>query len=199
MSEHQLPLPSILPSIPRLSQSWNLRLWLTGVILALLLGLSWLTPLRATAQELDDIDLVITGRLINAHRDPITNAVIEVTIDGRRWPVVVEDSVREAAHSADDGSFRLTLAVPKDTLSAIADGRSKLSVIVTKPTYRMVTIPVRQSGFAGPELLADVGPVTMVRLINASFIIAGLVFLLVFILISFHILHETIAALLGVG
>ncbi|HIC89590.1 MAG TPA: hypothetical protein EYP04_09345, partial [Anaerolineae bacterium] len=161
--------------------------------------MSWLTPLRATAQELDDIDLVITGRLINAHRDPITNAVIEVTIDGRRWPVVVEDSVREAAHSADDGSFRLTLAVPKDTLSAIADGRSKLSVIVTKPTYRMVTIPVRQSGFAGPELLADVGPVTMVRLINASFIIAGLVFLLVFILISFHILHETIAALLGVG
>ncbi len=168
-----------------------------GLALLVLLAFAWASPRPASAQALDEIDLVITGRLVNAHSDPIVGAAVEVTIDGRRWPVRVEDADQDAAHSADDGTFRLALAVPRDVLDDIAAGRSTLSVIVSKPAYRTAVIPVRHPGFAGSELLADLGPVIMVRLVNAGFIIAGVVFLLVFILISFHILHETVAALLG--
>ncbi len=151
------------------------------------------------AREPEDINLVITGRLVNAHDDPIVDATVEVIIDNQRWPLIVEGTTRQTTRSADDGSFRLTMTVPPKVLSNIAEGRSRLSVTISKTTYRPVTIPVLQSGFAGAELLADMGAVTLVRLINASFIIAGAVFLLVFILISFHILHETVAALLGMG
>ncbi len=169
---------------------------LTALVLMLLLA--W-WPRPAAAQGPDHIDLVITGRLINAHADPVVGAAVEVTIDGRSWPVLVRVTPRKAGHSAEDGSFRLTLSVPRDTLSDIAHGRAALSITVAKPTHRTRTILVQHAGFAGPELLADVGPVTMVRLVNPSFIIAGLTFLLVFALISFHVLHETVAALLGMG
>ncbi|HEY64076.1 MAG TPA: ArsB/NhaD family transporter [Caldilineae bacterium] len=175
------------------------RLLLIGLSLCVALWLIGLSPSWAAAQETGDIDLVITGRLVNAHEDPVADAAVKVRIDGREWPVRVEGLEQEAAHSALDGSFRLALAVPRSVLSDIATGRSNLFVIASKPAYRTAVIPVTHPGFAGPELLADLGPVMMVRLVNASFVIAAFVFLLVFILISFHVLHETIAALLGVG
>ncbi len=197
MNEHTAVFPSHCPR-RRWRSLWSWR-WTAGFVIAWLLISSWLFPMPATAQTPGEIDLVITGRLVNAHEDPIAGADIEVTIDGRLWPVIVEGSPQQATRSAEDGSFRLTLVVPRDILADIAQGRSKLSIIVSKATYRTAVIPVRYAGFAGSELLADVGPITLTRLINASFVIAAAVFLFVFFLISFHVLHETVAALLGVA
>jgi len=180
-------------------QTRPLLLRVAGLALIALLLLS-VTPAPVEAQEGPvEGNLVVTGRLINAHEEPVGGASVGVTIDGQPWPLEVEGSSQQVAYTEDDGSFRLTLAVPGETLTAIAKGRTSLSVIVSRPAYHREIIPVQEYGFAGSRLLADLGTVTLARLVNAGFIVTLAVFLLVFVLISFHLLHETVAALLGVG
>ncbi|MCD6290116.1 MAG: hypothetical protein J7M34_06390, partial [Anaerolineae bacterium] len=187
--------------LPYPRNRWSSRLYLRLILglIVLLLSIGGVWPQSVFAQTAGDVDLVITGRLLNTHNDPIVGASVEVTIDGHLWPVIVDGVERNAAHSTDDGTFRLTLAVPQDVLSAIAAGRSTLAIVAFKPAYRTMKIQVSHLGFAGSELLADVGSVAMMRLVNAGFIISAAIFLLVFALISLRILHETVAALLGAG
>jgi len=179
---------------------WPLGVRLVAFVMVLVAMLAfWAhTPLAAAADSPADADVVVGGLLVNNHGEPVVGADIELMIDSMPCALVAENGGCATGHSTEDGSFRMEVSLPEAVLSDLASHHSRLGLRVSKVAYQTVDVPVEAHKF-DDGIVAEAGTITMPRLINAAFVVAALSFLLVFVLISAHLLHETVAALLGVG
>ena len=145
-------------------------------------------------QEMDSLDLF--GKIVNPHNSGVDDAEIEVFLNGE--PLKPFHGVHHG-HGAgqirteSDGTFQTLFRVPKGILST-----STIMIKVHKPSYKEKDI-----SFAGSQIVKSCSgyllraDLKIKRRAGPAFWIATVVFVLAYILISFELLHRTLAAMLG--
>lgn len=142
----------------------------------------------------DTIALTLIGRVLTSQGQPIEDAEVRVFVGGEPAVLIVDEKEAESAHTRVDGYYLAGLILPADSLET-----ESLGVQISKPGFRSV-----RQGFARDTIaradersFVSVPDVVMPRVFHAAFFIASGIFVVVFILISLNLLHETIAAFLG--
>jgi len=163
---------------------------LSGAILLGLLVFPW----ASTSGE-EAATLIITGRAVDPQGAPLEGASIKIRVQDSQGVFIDEGG--EATKSQADGSF--LLALPSEIVARPMEGQGKLTLEVSKASYATLSQALGLEGMAriGEQLYLPLGDLILEHRLGAAFFIATFVFLLVFGFISFRVLHETIAALMG--
>ncbi|WP_457755847.1 SLC13 family permease [Thermodesulfatator indicus] len=172
-----------------------LKLFLKAVSLCAILTLVFTSFAMATPPETQNSlqKVFIFGKVIDTHKEPVAQAKIKIFINGNPYHVETPGKSKEHLLTEEDGSFYLTLDIPNKEFS-----ESKISLIIEKSAYKKTKISFTHSDFAQKDNKYFVQTeVILKRTLNPAFWIATIVFLLAYILISFELLHRTLAAMLG--
>ncbi len=162
-----------------------------------------ITPKNSSSSNIDNSKstfkteiLHISGRITDPHGEGVPDAEVEVLINGKVHPVeLVGHKIVSARYciTAPDGTYQANLKVKEGVLE-----HAKIAIHIFKPSFERKTIPVPESRIAskGPFHMASVD-VTLKRTLGPAFWIATVIFILAYVLISFELLHRTLAAMLG--
>ena len=159
------------------------RLALAVLLLFILVGL--LLPGAKTQAQEEDPSTLIVGRVRDLQNQPVFEAIVFLVKTGESEPLA--ETITQA-----DGRFALIPPVP------FGDA---LSVTVERPHFQSSSYPLSPDAI---RLLEAGEPVVMpeIRLqrqISPAFWVATLVFVLVLALIATGIIHNTLAALVGIS
>lgn len=160
-----------------------------------MLGILLAGPLSSHAQQDDsDVTLTIIGRAVNTQEQAIDDAEVRVFIRNTAQAVMVAGETGEVAYTDRDGFFILNLTLPR---TQIEEGT--LAIEVQQPAYRTVRkgLPSHEIACVNDQCYVRVPNIVLSRVFNAAFFIATGIFIAIFVLISFNLLHETIAAFVG--
>jgi Na+/H+ antiporter NhaD/arsenite permease-like protein len=179
----------------------------TLIFLLLFLSIRTVTAWGGTETS-DEVTLTLVGRVVNNQEAGVEEAEVRIFIGGiqRTLTIAGEETDLEAetavAHTHADGSYVVDLMVPQ---ALIED--ETLAVEISKPGFRTT-----RQGFARQEIACADGlgsghshchvrvpNIVLHRVFNPAFFLATAIFVVVFGFISLNVLHETIAALLGVA
>lgn len=168
-------------------------------VLSALASVNVLSPLpvwaasQKEAQSASGPRIFISGRILDSHNEPVQDASVRIRIDGQPQEILSRGKKAEAIQSGSGGAYLVELEVP-----AGFGPSSKLDLEVRKASFRTTRIP-----FTGADL-AQKGEhhhfskdISVPRIAGPAFWIATVVFLAAYLLISFELLHRTIAAMLG--
>ncbi|KJR99256.1 MAG: citrate transporter [Desulfobulbaceae bacterium BRH_c16a] len=144
------------------------------------------------------VRLELFGKVLDSHSSAVEEASIQVLLNGS--PLKVSGM---AGHGVDaaytlktrgDGTYQARMWVREGQITA----DSTLVVTVFKPSFAKTIheIQGRELTREGPNFIASVD-IQMSRTTGPAFWIAMVVFILAYILISFELLHRTMAAMLG--
>ncbi len=170
-------------------------LWLFVLGFCLLLGgNAWASgKMESSTDNLTRLNLF--GRILNPHKKGVPDAEIKIFVDGQE---IEPPAHGHAPHGSGlttefDGSFQVELELPRET---IKNGEIKL--VIFKPSYKKETLVLKPEDFAvkNGEYYAKV-EIIIPRTKGPAFWIATVVFVLAYVLISFELLHRTLAAMLG--
>ncbi len=138
--------------------------------------------------------LILIGQVTNTQGTNVDQAQVRVLVGSDPQTLMVDGKEAKMALTHPDGSFVIELILPYPQIET-----DILTVQISKPGYRTT----RQS-FTWQEIAqsndcyyVSVPDVVLTRVFNPAFFLAAAIFLIVFILISLNVLHETIAAFLG--
>ncbi|WP_456432526.1 SLC13 family permease [Thermosulfuriphilus sp.] len=171
-------------------------LWWFGVLVLLLLAIGQVHAFEEPHSPPDKQILHLSGRILDNHKEPVDEAEIRVFINGEL------QKVRKGAHghqlieyfkSESDGSYQVVIEVPKGVLP-----QADIFIDIFKPSFKEVKVKIHPQDLAynGQHYFA-VKDVILERTLGPAFWISTVVFLLAYILISFELLHRTVAAMLG--
>jgi Na+/H+ antiporter NhaD/arsenite permease-like protein len=141
-----------------------------------------------SAGEVDGDRIIITGHITDLHNVGIGEAELAVLVNGEVYKVINEEYLTK---SAPEGFYYAEIELEKGMIET-----SKISLEVSKPTYKTERIEVGEFANKGNEYLAS-KDIILIRTINPAFWISAAVLALIYILIAFEIFHRTLAALLG--
>ncbi|HHI96992.1 MAG TPA: citrate transporter, partial [Thermodesulfatator atlanticus] len=170
-------------------------LWLFILGFCLLLGgNAWASgKMESSTDNLTRLNLF--GRILNPHKKGVPDAEIKIFVDGQE---IEPPTHGHAPHGSGlttefNGSFQVELELPRET---IKNGEIKL--VIFKPSYKKETLVLKPEDFAvkNGEYYAKV-EIIIPRTKGPAFWIATVVFVLAYVLISFELLHRTLAAMLG--
>jgi hypothetical protein len=163
-------------------------------------------PGQAQSPIDDAVTLLISGRILDTQANPIPDVMVQAILDGQPIDMVIVDEANDwpAAQSRLDGSFLVALPLPPETVEALQAAKSHLVLRFHRPTFTNKSLSISPPAYGQgsdangtPHTLVYLGHVTLARHPNPAFFIATATFLVVFGLISFRVIHETVAALLG--
>jgi Na+/H+ antiporter NhaD/arsenite permease-like protein len=157
------------------------RLVRFGLICGLVVGLSLaLAPVLAQGEV---GDTSVTGRVVDVQGQPVSGARIEVTDDDER--------ILAETESQEDGAFVVDLEQNADSMV----------VVVSRAHFEEARFPVgtREMGMLMAGEAIRLPDITLQRQITAGFWVASGTFAIILLLIALERLHNTTAALLGVG
>lgn len=154
-------------------------------------------PAQTETDNPDSIRLELFGKVSNAHSIGVPDVTIEVFSPSNQ----AEDSGKtdhgqdlNQFITASDGSYQIRLWLRKD----LFESGSVLKIAAFKPGFSRKNISIHADDLTlnGPNLIGNVD-IEIERKIGPAFWIATIVFILAYILISFELLHRTMAAMLG--
>ncbi len=141
--------------------------------------------------------LAISGKIVNPHKTGVDDVVLKVFVNGKEF----EPKAKEGQHAHGegglkteaDGTFQTVLELPPGSIKG-----SKIEIQAYKPSYKLGKVVLDNSriAFDGKRYLAHVD-LEIKRTQGPAFWIATIIFILAYILISFELLHRTLAAMLG--
>lgn len=141
--------------------------------------------------------LAISGKIVNPHNTGVDDVVLKVFLNGKEF----EPKAKEGQHAHGegglkteaDGTFQTVLELPKGSIKG-----SVIEIVAYKPSYEKgkVLLDNTKIAFDGKQYLAHV-ELSIKRTQGPAFWIATVIFILAYILISFELLHRTLAAMLG--
>ena len=137
--------------------------------------------------------LNIFGRILNPHKKGVPDVGISVYVNGDHIELTPQGHASEEFTTEFDGSFQIELKLPRDV---IQNGEINLSFF--KPSYKKTSIILNPKDFAihDGEYYVKIEQI-IPRTKGPAFWIATCIFILAYVLISFELLHRTIAAMLG--
>ncbi len=153
-------------------------------------------PAEALHHETPGEILHISGKVIDPHGEGVPDAEVDILVNGELQPAGPEG---EGGHgepgirTASDGTYQATAILPPGALET-----SKVEVRIFKPSFehKTMAIPADRIASNGTFHMANLD-ITLKRTLGPAFWIATVIFVLAYILISFELLHRTLAAMLG--
>lgn len=176
----------------------RLRAVLRQTAPAFLLVLFLLTPAReaqgGAGQTDDDVTLTVIGRVVNTQESAVDEAEVRVLVGEAQQAIAVGGEAVDAASTNEGGFFVVDLTLPREAARS-----GTLAVEVNRTGYRTIRhgLPRQEVACVADQCYVRVPTIVLPRVFNPAFFIATGIFVVVFGLISFNVLHETIAALLG--
>jgi Na+/H+ antiporter NhaD/arsenite permease-like protein len=172
-------------------------LWFLFLNLCLAGNASWAftdrpdQPAEDTSETLD-----IYGHILNPHGSGVADADVEILVNGIVQEPLVKDHHghgKARITTELDGSFQATIGLAKGTLPG-----AEIKIKALKPSYEETefTVPSDQIIMSGSRHTAKVD-IQIKRSQGPAFWIATIVFIMAYVLISFELLHRTLAAMLG--
>ncbi|GAB6192704.1 ArsB/NhaD family transporter [Desulfocastanea catecholica] len=154
----------------------------------------------AAEQQIDpvrQVQLDLFGKVVNSHSSGVEAAQIQVLLDGT--PLKVSRAYDngqsdDSLTTGSDGSYQVRFWLP----AGLVTEDSTLEITAYKPSFIKNSYQIN-----GHELTKDgenfigLAEIQMQRTTGPAFWIAAIVFVLAYILISFELLHRTMAAMLG--
>lgn len=165
--------------------------WL--ILLVLLFSMS-LVPVYAAASEKEEGDLFfISGSVFDTHNEPVKAAHVSLLVNGQPHQLMFEHKLRDEIDTSSQGSYQAEFMLPADQAET-----AQFELKFFKPSYRRTTVDFTKDDFAQRNnVFFAVSKVEMPRMIGPAFYISTIIFILAYILISFELLHRTVAAMLG--
>ncbi|SDO64537.1 ArsB/NhaD family transporter [Desulforhopalus singaporensis] len=145
----------------------------------------------------EPVSLEVLGTVLDSHGRGVANAALEVFLNGQS----LEDpagagSVREGGKilTKEDGTYHASFLLGEELL----DPENVLEITAHKPSFADNSYILEQHELttAGKNVIA-MAEIRMKRDAGPAFWLATIVFVLAYILISFELLHRTVAAMLG--
>ncbi|MDD5530087.1 MAG: ArsB/NhaD family transporter [bacterium] len=125
--------------------------------------------------------LNISGKVIDSYNKLISDAELDVSIDGKYY---------KTEKTSSDGSFIIQI----DSLQSL----NNIEIKTSKPTYRNNKLEIEKSQLAYKEGTYSLfSNITIDHILGPAFYISVIILLLVYILIGFDLCHRTLAASLG--
>ncbi len=137
----------------------------------------------------------VSGRILDSHREPVADARVDLLIDGHAYQVegAGHEHGEDGILTAPDGTYQIAAHLPAGTARG-----AEIQVQAAKTGFERMTVQVPATAIAGSggdfHAHADLG---MTRVLGPAFWIATVIFVLAYVLISFELLHRTLAAMLG--
>jgi Na+/H+ antiporter NhaD/arsenite permease-like protein len=179
------------------------RRWSTprvfGALLILFVLLFWSLTWASEKQAgpVGQVRMELFGKVLNSHSSGVGDAKIQVLLDGTPLKVSGTQGHGESNDTLtteSDGSYQARFWVQ----AGLVTDDSKLEITAYKPSFTKNSYEIR-----GHELTRDglnfigLADIQLERTTGPAFWIAAIVFVLAYILISFELLHRTMAAMLG--
>jgi Na+/H+ antiporter NhaD/arsenite permease-like protein len=167
------------------------------VILGLILLVSlWVgsSNLSFATEEAAQGDTVfISGTVIDYHSEPVKEALVRILLNGQPQKIIVEHEEAEETETSSQGTYQLSFTL---TPQQIKD--AKVQIQVHKTSFAKTTIDLTKDDFAQKgQQFFSVKDIKISPWLGSAFYIATVIFLFIYALISFEVLHRTIAAMLG--
>ena len=174
-------------------------MWKKAPIILLILFSLFLirsTPAQGDTTTADEVTLTLVGRALNTQKAGVDEAEINIFVDGEQRVLTVAGQETEAAHTHADGSYVIDLTLDQALIKSEA-----IIIQISKSGFRTVRQDLSQAEVAcnSANCHARIPDIVLPRVFNAAFFLATAIFVVVFGFISLNLLHETIAALLGVA
>ena len=154
----------------------------------------------ATGSGRDDsteVRLEVFGKVLNSHGRGVSDVTVEVFLQSATGGELGEKDQGNKLNTfmtEGDGTYQAQIWLKQDVIESGA----VIDVAAFKPGYARNNSPLSLSTLArsGTDYFANVD-VSLERKLGPAFYIATVVFILAYILISFELLHRTMAAMLG--
>ena len=135
----------------------------------------------------------ISGTVIDYHSEPVKEAQVKILVNGQPQKIIVEHEEAEETETSSQGTYQLSFTLTPQQIDT-----SKVQVEVSKTSFAKTTLDLGKEDFAQKgQQFFTVRDIKIPPWLGPAFYIATGVFLIIYILISFEILHRTIAAMLG--
>lgn len=171
-------------------------------ILVILLVWAVLFPALASSAQKeaghsDHFQLKLFGKVLNPHSSGVPGVAVQVLPGGETLGGAEPTDHGQSSNTfltTGDGSYQALLWLRKDLVGP----GTVLEITASKPGFSRTSlaVPIQALAQSGTQLLANVD-MKIERKIGPAFWIATIVFGLAYILISFELLHRTMAAMLG--
>lgn len=174
------------------------RYLLPSILLLALFAFSFVqvTSAQHDAQSGDELMLSAVGRVVDSQENPVGQADVRIYIAGVERELILSVGTGLSAQTDDEGfyAFQFEVSLEEIDEDAVALEISKTGYLTSRQGFSRQEI-VRM----GETHVITLPEVTLARIFNPAFFLATGIFIFVFALISTSVLHETIAAFLGVA
>jgi len=164
-----------------------------ATVLAAAFHLSFPAMSFATEEAPQGDTFFISGTVIDYHSEPVKEAHVKILLNGQPQKIIVEHEQAEETETSSHGTYQLSFNLTPQQIDT-----AKIQVEVSKTSFAKTTLDLGKQDFAQKgQQFFTVRDVKIPPWLGPAFYIATGVFLIIYILISFEILHRTIAAMLG--
>ncbi len=166
----------------------------TLFIVFLFLSFNSLVFATETKKHSEDIDIFnISGTILDSHREPVKEAEIRVFVNEKPYKMIVNHKEIDKTVTSSHGTFQISFNLKEGMIDT-----AKIQIEIVKSSYKKTTVEIKKEDFAVKEnkfyLTKDI---ILNRSLGPAFWIGTGVFLVSYALISFELLHRTVAAMLG--
>ncbi|MBF0099670.1 MAG: ArsB/NhaD family transporter [Desulfobacterales bacterium] len=134
----------------------------------------------------DGDSIILSGTILDSHSEPIKEAHIQIYINNQH---VYE------SETGPSGKYVADFQYPKDQIKS-----AQIRIDVQKASFKTQSIMLQGNDLASKNnRYYHVEHITMQRHLGPAFWISTLVFIIIYALITFELLHRTLAAMLGAG
>jgi Na+/H+ antiporter NhaD/arsenite permease-like protein len=160
-------------------------------------GIVLSNPGRATAasESPGDVTYYLSGTVLDTYKEPVQEARIRVLVNGATQKIISGPEQVEEIETSSHGTYQIEFRLPPETADT-----AQIKIEARKTSYRPAAVELEKKDFAPKDRnLYAVHNFEFIRILGPAFHIATAIFLLTYLVISFDLLHRTIAALLGAG
>ena len=167
---------------------WALSAVLLIIFLLLSTGQSY-----AYEEGIEGDTFFISGTIIDSHNESVKEARIRLLVNGQPRKLLYEHKLKKEIETSSQGSYQVKFKLPSDQRET-----ADIQLEISKTSYRKMTINFKKDDFAQKgHNFYTVRNIELPRVLAPAFYISTIVFILAYILISFELLHRTLAAMLG--
>jgi Na+/H+ antiporter NhaD/arsenite permease-like protein len=168
-------------------------LLILGLVLVLSSFLFSVNLSSASEEKAAGDTFFISGTIVDSHKEPVKEAKVKVLLNGEPHKMIVEHKEGEETETSSHGTYQLELKLLPGQIDV-----SKIQLEISKTSYKKTHVDFSKEDFAQKgQNFYSVKDVSMSRVLGPAFWIASVVFLIIYALISFELLHRTVAAMIG--
>lgn len=165
---------------------------LSGILLIFFLLLS--AGYSSASEEVVDGDrFFVSGVITDTHEEPVQEARVKLLVNGKPHNLLFEHKSSDEIETSSHGTYQAEFRLPPGQIETAA-----IQIKVSKTSYKKTSVDLTENDFARKgENSYTVKNIEMPRILGPAFYISAIIFVLAYILISFELLHRTLAAMLG--